>query len=95
MFRFVRHLIAVALVAPAGMLPAQQPAPVTAVMAVLTVRADADQAARAKVMPDEVRATLKLYLDGKIQQWYAESGWPRRDVHLQLQHRGRGEGADG
>jgi hypothetical protein len=26
-----------------------------------------------KVMPDEVRATLKLYLDGKIQQWYSRS----------------------
>ena len=24
-------------------------------------------------MPDEVRATLKLYLDGKIQQWYSRS----------------------
>jgi hypothetical protein len=24
-------------------------------------------------MPDEVRETLKLYLDGKIQQWYSRS----------------------
>lgn len=23
-----------------------------------------------KVMPEEVRATVRLYLDGKIQQWY-------------------------
>jgi hypothetical protein len=26
-----------------------------------------------KVMPAEVRETVKLYLDGKIQQWYARS----------------------
>jgi hypothetical protein len=24
-------------------------------------------------MPEEVRATVKLYLDGKIQQWYARA----------------------
>ena len=23
------------------------------------------------VMPDEIRATVKLYLDGKIRQWYS------------------------
>jgi hypothetical protein len=74
--RFARHLVAAALVAAPANLSAQQPAPsgpVTAVMAVLTVRTDADQAQRAKVMPDEVRATVKLYLDGKIQQWYAKA----------------------
>jgi hypothetical protein len=25
------------------------------------------------VMKDEIRATVKLYLDGKIQQWYSRS----------------------
>jgi len=24
-------------------------------------------------MPDEVRATMKLYLDGKIRQWYSRA----------------------
>jgi hypothetical protein len=74
--RFVRHSLAAALVASPAVLLAQQPAPagpVTAVMAVLTVRPDADQAQRAKVMPDEVRATVKLYLDGKIQQWWGKA----------------------
>jgi hypothetical protein len=73
--RLARHSIAVIAAMPA-ILTAQQPmapAPVTAVMAVLTVKPDADQAQRAKVMPDEVRATVKLYLDGKIQQWYAKA----------------------
>lgn len=74
-----RSLAAAALAAAPVVLAAQQPAPsspVTAVMAVLTVRPDADQTARAKVMPDEVRATVKLYLDGKIQQW-----WGKGDGH--------------
>lgn len=77
--RLVRNALGVALAAAPAILSAQQPAPagpVTAVMAVLTVRPDADQAARAKVMPDEVRATVKLYLDGKIQQW-----WGKGDGH--------------
>lgn len=74
--RLTRLSLAASLVAAPATLSAQQPAPpapVTAVMAVLTVRPDADQAQRAKVMPDEVRATVKLYLDGKIQQWYAKA----------------------
>lgn len=51
--------------------PQQQAAPTTAVMATLTVRPDADRALIARTMPDEVAATVRLYLDGKIQQWYA------------------------
>jgi hypothetical protein len=43
----------------------------TQVLTSLTVKADIDRAQLMKVMPDEVRETLKLYLDGKIQQWYA------------------------
>ena len=76
LIRLARHTLAAALAAAPAILSAQQPAPngpVTAVMAVLTVKPDADQAARAKVMPDEVRATVKLYLAGKIQQWYAKA----------------------
>jgi hypothetical protein len=45
----------------------------TQVLATLTVKTDADRAQIMKVMPDEVRATVKLYLDGKIQQWYSRS----------------------
>ena len=74
--RFARHSLATALFAVPTILSAQQPAPagpVTAIMAVLTVRTDADQTQRVKVMPDEVRATVQLYLDGKIQQWYSRA----------------------
>jgi len=48
-------------------------APTTAILTTLTVKSDIDRAQLAKVMPAEVRDTVKLYLDGKIQQWYARS----------------------
>jgi hypothetical protein len=51
--------------------PATPPAaPTTAVLATLTVKA-ASRAEIQKVLPEEVRDTVRLYLDGKIQQWYA------------------------
>ena len=60
---------------PPARASAQPPpsAPTTVVMTNLTIKADADRSEVAKVMPDEVRATVRLYLDGKIQQWYARS----------------------
>ena len=63
------------LLTAAAPLFAQAPSatPSTAVMAALTVRAEADRTQIMKAMPDEVRATVKLYLDGKIQQWYSRS----------------------
>ena len=48
-------------------------APTNAVLTTLTVKSDVDRAQLMKVMPAEVRETVKLYLDGKIQQWYARS----------------------
>lgn len=51
----------------------QPAAPVTAVLTILTVRSNIDRAQVTKILPAEVRATVKLYLDGKIQQWYARS----------------------
>lgn len=44
------------------------PPPATAVLVNLTTKQDADRTQITKTMPDEVRATVKLYLDGKIQQ---------------------------
>jgi hypothetical protein len=55
----------------AGILAAQTPSPSSQVMATLTVRPNVAREQIMKVMPDEVRATVKLYLDGKIQQWYS------------------------
>jgi hypothetical protein len=56
-------------------LSAQAPfaAPATAVLTNLTIKRDADRARVTNAMPDEIRATVKLYLDGKIQQWYSRS----------------------
>ena len=63
------------LLVGAAPLSAQAPAstPTTQVLTSLTVKADIDRGQLMKVMPDEVRETLKLYLDGKIQQWYSRS----------------------
>ena len=67
----VMTLAALSAVAP---LAAQTPtSPTTAVLATLTVRADADRTKIPGVMPAEVRDTVRLYLDGRIQQWYARA----------------------
>jgi hypothetical protein len=54
---------------------AQPPAaaPTTQVLTALTVKSDVDRAQIMKVMPEEVRATVKMYLYGKIQQCYSRS----------------------
>jgi hypothetical protein len=67
---FSAVLLAAAVPARAQQPPAAPPAP-TQVLATLTVKPDVDRAALMKVMPGEVRDTVKLYLDGKIQQWYS------------------------
>lgn len=47
--------------------------PTTAVLVNLTIKPDVERPQFMKVVPDEVRATVQLYLDGKIQQWYGRS----------------------
>jgi hypothetical protein len=62
------------LLAPARATAQAQPAsPTTQVMVALTVRPAVARGDLMKTMPDEIRATVKLYLDGKIQQWYSRS----------------------
>ena len=70
-----RIWFAAALVAATAPLFAQPPVagPTTAVLIRLTVKPDVDRPQLMKVMPDEIRATVRLYLDGKIQQWYSLS----------------------
>jgi hypothetical protein len=57
----------------AASLFAQTPAApkVTHVLATLTIKPGIARDQFMKVMPTEVRETVALYLDGKIQQWYA------------------------
>lgn len=53
--------------------PAAPPVPITQVLTLLTVKSGIDRAQIQKVLPDEVRETVKMHLAGKIQQWYGNS----------------------
>jgi hypothetical protein len=75
--RLRRTLFIVSITSLASMMPgpavAQAPpsAPTTAVLVNLTIKVNVDRSGVMKVMPDEVRATVQPYLDGKIQQWFS------------------------
>ena len=43
----------------------------TGVMVILTVKAGVTREQVMAVMPAEIRQTVQLYLDGKIDQWYS------------------------
>ncbi len=45
--------------------------PVTGVLVLLTAKPGVTREQVMKLMPAEIRATVRLYLEGKIQQWYA------------------------
>ncbi len=57
--------------------PWSQPSPrvpspkTTEVMVILTAKQGVSREQIMNVMPAEIRATVKLYLDGKIRQWYS------------------------
>jgi hypothetical protein len=55
-----------------GQPPSDPPTPkTTEVMVILTVKDGVTRQQIMSIMPAEVRATVKLYLDGKIRQWYS------------------------
>jgi hypothetical protein len=56
--------------------PAPPPVPTTRILAIGTINAGADVAAVRAILPTEVRETVKLYLDGKIDQWFSLQGRP-------------------
>lgn len=43
----------------------------TEVMVILTARQGVTRGQIMKIIPAEIRATVKLYLEGKIRQWYS------------------------
>jgi hypothetical protein len=45
----------------------------TGVLVILTVKAGIAREQVMAVMPDEVRQTVQLYLNGKIREWYSRS----------------------
>jgi Muconolactone delta-isomerase len=47
------------------------PTPTTRILAIGTVNPGVDPAAVRAILQSEVRETVKLYLDGKIDQWYS------------------------
>jgi hypothetical protein len=59
--------------APASAQSATPPAqtPTTKILAIGTLNAGIDPAKALAILPTEVRETAKLYLDGKIDQWYS------------------------
>jgi hypothetical protein len=52
------------------------PTPTTRILAIGTLNQGADPAAARAILPTEVRETVKLYLGGKIDQWYSLQGRP-------------------
>jgi len=62
--------------------PADPPTPTTRILAIGTVNSGADPATVRSILPTEVRETVKLYLDGKIEQWFSLQG--RRGVAFVL-----------
>ena len=56
--------------------PAAPPVPTTRILAIGTINPGVDPAAARAILPTEVRETVKLYLDGKIDQWYSLQGRP-------------------
>jgi hypothetical protein len=50
---------------------ASPPTPTTRILAIGTFLPGADLQLAQRILPNEVRATARLYLDGKIDQWYS------------------------
>jgi hypothetical protein len=50
--------------------------PTTKILAIGTINPGVEQAQVFAILPDEVKDTVNLYLDGKIDQWYSLQGRP-------------------
>jgi hypothetical protein len=58
---------------PSPQPPSGVPSPkTTEVMVIMTAKQGVNRQQIMNVMPAEIRATVKLYLDGKIRQWYSK-----------------------
>ena len=75
LFPLLMSLLPVASMAQSE--PSRQPPPsvpspkTTEVMVILTAKQGVTRQRIMNIMPAEIRATVKLYLDGKIRQWYS------------------------
>jgi hypothetical protein len=59
--------------AQSAAVPAPPPVPVTDVMVLLTRKPSVSMPDLMKVLPEEARETMLLYLNGKIDQWYSRA----------------------
>jgi hypothetical protein len=76
LFPLLMSVLPPAFAAQSQSTPSQPPAGVpspktTEVMVILTAKQTTTRQQIMNVMPAEIRATVKLYLDGKIRQWYS------------------------
>ena len=74
--KYVMPLLLAALPAstaqsPRGGVPAAAVPKTTAVLVIETARAGVTAQQIMTLIPDEIQATVKLYLDGKIREWYS------------------------
>jgi hypothetical protein len=70
---FPMALALAAMAAPVAGLSQTAPVKVTDVLVILTAKPGIMRDQIVKVMPEEVSATVRLYLDGKIRQWYSRA----------------------
>src|SRR5579864_8241829 len=72
LFPFFMSMLPVATVLAQTQPPSGAPSPkTTEVMVILTAKQGVSRQQIMNVMPAEIRATVKLYLDGRIRQWYS------------------------
>jgi len=64
-------LASLSLSGASSALVANPPTPTTRILAIGTINPGVDPAAVRSILPNEVRETVKLYLDGKIDQWFS------------------------
>ena len=71
-FSFIALFAGLIAVVSAHAQPANPPpTPTTKILAIGTLNPGVDPAAALAILPTEIRETAKLYLDGKIDQWYS------------------------
>lgn len=75
-FPLLMSLLTAASLAQSQLAASQPPSGVpspktTEVMVILIPKQGVDRQQFMRVMPAEIRATVKLYLDGEIRQWYS------------------------
>jgi hypothetical protein len=71
---FTLTLMGITSMTQSSVAQTQTPSPaVTGVIVMLTVKAGVEREQVMEVMPAEIRATVQLYLRGKIREWYSRA----------------------